>query len=134
VGILMSAENVELVREIYRRLVKDQRFPEELLDPEVEYVNPPDAVEPGTRRGKDAFYAAIGRVTDVYVTQVEPHEFIDAGDEVVVLLTFVITGKGSGLERRQPQGHVWAVRNGKGARFQWFNDPDRALQAAGIER
>ena len=130
----MSHENVEVVRELYRRLAEDQRFPEELLDADVEYVNPPDAVEPGTRRGKEEFYAAIGRVTDVYVTHVEPHEFIDAGDEVVVLCTHVITGKGSGLKRRQPQGHVWSVRSGKGTRFRWFNDPDQALRAAGVER
>jgi ketosteroid isomerase-like protein len=129
----MSAENVELVREIYRRLGRDGRFPEELLDPEVEYVNPPDAVEPGTRRGREEFFAAIGRVTDVYRTHVEPHDFIDAGDEVVVLLTHAITGKGSGIERRQPQGHVWSVRAGKGTRFRWFNDPEQALRAAGVE-
>ena len=130
----MSEENLELVREIYRRLDEDGRFPDELLDPEVEYVNPPDAVEPGTRRGREEFYAAIDRVTEVYEVEVRPEEFIDAGDDVVVLLTFVIRGRGSGVERPQSQGHVWTLRDGKATRFRWFNDRSQALRAAGVDR
>jgi ketosteroid isomerase-like protein len=133
----MSSENVELVRELYRRAKAepDEGFPDELLDPEIEYVNPPDAVEPGVRRGLDAFNAAIGRVTEVYEAELAPEEFIDAGEDiVVVLLTFVIKGRGSGLERHQPQGHVWTVRDGKAVRFRWFNDKAEALEAAGVER
>jgi ketosteroid isomerase-like protein len=133
----MGTENVELARELYRRAREepDGGFPDELLDPEIEYVNPPDAVEPGIRRGREAFNTAIGRVTEVYRAEVRPEEFIDAGEGmVVVLLTFVITGRGSGLERHQPQGHVWTLRDGKAIRFCWFNDKDEALKAARIER
>jgi ketosteroid isomerase-like protein len=53
------ASNAEVVREIYRRAEGDGRFPDELLDDDVEWVNPPDAVETGTRRGRDAFHAAL---------------------------------------------------------------------------
>jgi ketosteroid isomerase-like protein len=30
------------------------------------------------------------------------------------------------------QGYVWTVRDGKAVRFQWFNDPAEALEAAGL--
>jgi ketosteroid isomerase-like protein len=132
----MAQGNLDVVKELYRRAQADpgSGFPDDLLDDEVEYVNPPDAVEAGIRRGREAFHAAIGRVTEVYEVEVVPEEFIDAGDEVVVLLTFVIKGRGSGLERRQPQGHIWTIRDGKAIRFRWFNDPPAALRAAGIER
>jgi ketosteroid isomerase-like protein len=132
----MSAANLDLIREIYRRIQRDERFPDELLDDDIEYVNPPDAVEPGIRRGREAFHRAIDRVTDVYEAELQnPEELIEAGEnEVVVLVTFVIKGRGSGLEQHQPQGHVWTLRDGKVVRFAWFNDPDEALGAAGIER
>jgi hypothetical protein len=53
----MSQENVEIVRRCYRVLnaggtideLMDRLRP--LLDPHVEWVNPPDAIERGTRAG-----------------------------------------------------------------------------------
>jgi ketosteroid isomerase-like protein len=132
----MSQENVQVVRELYRRVQvdPDQRFPDELLDPEIEYVNPPDAVEPGIRRGREAFHLAIGRVVETFEAELAVEELIDAGEDVVVLLTLVIKGRGSGLGRRQPQGHVWTLRDGKAMRFRWFNEPAEALKFAGAER
>jgi ketosteroid isomerase-like protein len=131
----MTAENVELIRELYRRVQADGAFPDELLDDEIEYVNPPTAVEPGTHRGRDAFHAAVGRVQEAFgETSIELDELIDAGDDVVALLTFVVKGSASGLERRQPQGHVWTLRDRKAIRFRWFNDPAQALAASGVER
>jgi len=129
-------ENLELVRELYRRVKVEGTFPRELLDEDVEYVNPPDAIEGGTRRGRDEFEAATRTLDDAFEEmRVEIDDLIDTGgDEVVVLLTFVVTGRGSGLIRRQPQGHVWTVRDGRAHRFRWFNDPAQALRAAGLEQ
>lgn len=131
----MMASNVEVVRELYRRAEEDGRFPDELLDDEIEWVNPPDAVETGTRRGRDAFHAALESTGEAFDrTAIEPEELIDAGDQVVLLCTWVVRGRGSGLERRQPQGHVWTLRDGRAVRFRWFNDQAEALKAAGVER
>jgi ketosteroid isomerase-like protein len=129
------ATNVEVVRELYRRAEEDGRFPDELLDDEIEWVNPADAVETGTRRGRDAFHAAMESTEEAFDRRtVEPQELIEAGDQVVLLCTWVVRGRGSGLERRQPQGHVWTLRDGKAVRFRWFNDQAEALKAAGVER
>ena len=59
----MSLENVEIVRHLYESGMFD-RDPEELLKlatPDVEYVNPPYAVEPGVRRGLVAVARAMRR-------------------------------------------------------------------------
>ena len=68
----MSEENVELVRRIYEEGLIDQdpqQWLLELATADVEYVNPPNAVEPGVRRGPaevvrgDArFRRSLGRV------------------------------------------------------------------------
>jgi ketosteroid isomerase-like protein len=50
----VSRENVEIVRRIYEQDMFGED-PDRLLDlasPDIEYVNPPDAIEPGVRRGR----------------------------------------------------------------------------------
>ena len=49
----MSEQNVQLVRSIYELWGRNESA-HHLIDPEIEYVNPPYAVEAGTRRGRGA--------------------------------------------------------------------------------
>jgi ketosteroid isomerase-like protein len=131
----MSEANVEIVRQIYRSFEQDGGFPDALLADEIEWVNPADAVETGIRRGREAFHRAVDSTGEAFdETGVEPQEWIDAADQVVLLCVWVVRGRASGVERRQPQGHVWTLRDGKAIRFAWFNDQADALRAAGIER
>ncbi len=50
----MSQENVEIVRSIYTAWLAGTSA-RALMDPDIEYVNPPDAVETGTLRGPESF-------------------------------------------------------------------------------
>jgi hypothetical protein len=43
----MGGNNVEVVRELYRRAEQDGRFPDQLLDDEIEWVNPALVQRPG---------------------------------------------------------------------------------------
>jgi uncharacterized protein len=123
----MSRENVELVQAIYDAWRRNASA-RDLIDPDIEYVNPPYAVESGTRKGREA----LAKVREVYPDfRVEPERFIDAGDDVVVIGTARGTSA-SGLTAQWRQGYVWTVRDGKGTRLRWFNDPDEALEAVGM--
>ena len=123
----MSQENLELVRTIYR-LWGENESARHLIDPELEYVNPPYAVEAGTRLGR----RTLGKIREVYPDfRVEPERFVDAGDEIVVIGTARGTSA-SGLEAQWRQGYVWTVRDGKAVRFRWFNQPREALEAVGL--
>jgi ketosteroid isomerase-like protein len=130
----MSLENVEVVRHIYGAWGKDGTpVGSGLLDPDIEWVNPPDAVERGTRQGLDAFGAAAASVSDTFEgVGVDIDEMLDAGDRVVVLATLHGRGRGSGADLERRQGYVWTVRDGKAIRFEWFTTPDDALRAAGL--
>jgi ketosteroid isomerase-like protein len=131
----MSRENVEIVRRMQESLGGSElRFPDEFLDPEVEWVNPPYAAEPGTRRGKAAFEQAADSISGAFdEVSWEDDKVIDAGDDrVLVLTTFVVHGRGSGVDHRQPQGYLWTLREGRAVRFEWFNSHDEALEAAGL--
>ena len=123
----MSQENLELVRNIYRRWSASESA-RDLIDPDLEYVNPPNAVESGTRHSR----GALGMVREVYPDfRVEPQRFVDAGVDVVVIGIARGTSA-SGLEAQWLQGYVWTVRDGTAVRFRWFNDPKDALEAVGL--
>ena len=123
----MSQENVELVRSIYR-LWSENESAGDLIDENLEYVNPPNAVETGTRHDR----GALRRVREVYPDfRVEPERFVDAGENVVVVGVARGTSA-SGIEAGWRQGYVWTVREGRAIRFRWFNDPDEALKAVGL--
>jgi hypothetical protein len=35
--------------------------------------------------------------------------------------------------QERKQGYVWTLRDRKAIRFQWFNEPHQALEAAGLD-
>jgi ketosteroid isomerase-like protein len=127
----MSEENVELVRRLYEAFNSGESVAEYVAE-DAEYVNPPYAVEPGTRRGPEAFVSVRETYADF---RVEIHELIDAGGgDVVVLGRFTASGPLSGVRLEGEQGYVWTVRDGQAVRFQWFQSHGEALQAAGVRR
>jgi ketosteroid isomerase-like protein len=124
----VSRENVDLVRAIHDAWAAGTSNTE-LIAPDLEYVNPPYAVETGTLHER----SALDRVRDVYPNfRIEAERFIDAGDDVVVIGMARGTGA-SGVEVQWRQGYIWTVKDGLAVRFQWFNDPAEALEAAGLE-
>jgi uncharacterized protein len=124
----MSEENVELVRRIYE-LWNQAESAQDLIDPQLEYVNPPYAVEAGTRHDR----SALRSIREVYPDfRVEPERFLDAGEDIVVI--GIATGTSdNGLQARWRQGYVWTIRDGRAVRFRWFNHPSEALAAVGLE-
>ena len=130
----MSRANLDTVRRIYEVWDKEgSPVSSGLLDPEIEWVNPPEAVEPGTRRGIEAFADAARTVAETFQgVRVEIERLMDAGERVVVIATLRGRGRGSGADVERRQGYVWTIRAGKAVRFEWFNDPAKAMDAAGL--
>ncbi len=130
----MSQENVEVVRRFYTAWSRDEiPGPAELMDAEIEYVNPARAVEPGTRRGLAAFSRAVEKVYEGWETwDMEPEQFRAVGDQVAVVVRYRARGRGSGVEVEGRESALWTVRDGKVVRYAWFHEPGEALEAAGL--
>jgi ketosteroid isomerase-like protein len=125
----MSEANVEIVRSIYAAW-SDGRSASDFIDADIEYVNPPYAVEPGTIRGRSSF----ARIRDAYDdVKISPRRFLDAGDQVVVLAEITGRSHGAGVPIHREQGYVWTMRDGQAVRFRWFNSAKEALDAVGLE-
>jgi ketosteroid isomerase-like protein len=131
----MSQENVEIVQRAYCAWQRNGfGVLPELMDPQIEFVNPPYAVEPGIRHGSDEFVAAMRSLfeifTDIDATAVE---FRAVGDRVVVTATMTARSRANAVPVKAERGYLVDVRGGKIARFAWFNHPAEALKAAGLE-
>jgi ketosteroid isomerase-like protein len=132
----MSEENVEIVRRIYEEGLIDRDPDEWLLElatPDVEYVNPHYAVEPGVRRGPIEVIRAMRAFAEVWDnSRHELHELFDCGDSVVAAVSWYTRSRGSESEVMQEEAHTWGLRKGKITRFEWGKDLGVALQAAGL--
>lgn len=129
----MSRQNVEVVRRVHERWAAgDFSVAGDLYTPGFEWQQDRHAVEPGTRRGEEIGHT-LHRIFEVYEGfHVEPEEYVDAGDRVVVFGRSVGTARGSGLVANQRFAFVWTVEDGRLARLEVYGDRAEALAAAGL--
>jgi len=123
------------VRRLYEAWQRDGfGLVEDLMDPEIEWVNPSYAVEPGTRRGYEGFAAAAEAVLSVYGDyQVSAPRLYDVGDRVAVTARVSTRSLGNDVPIEAERGYVFDVRDGRVVRFAWFNDPAEALRTVGLD-
>jgi ketosteroid isomerase-like protein len=130
----MSRENVEIVQSGFDSLARgDFESFFAVLDDGVEWINPPYAVEPGTRRGAIEFREALVRMRASFgQIRLEVDEVVEA-DETAVVVTGRWTGEGtgSGVRLETPFSSLLTLRDGKVVRYEWFREKSEALQAAG---
>jgi ketosteroid isomerase-like protein len=102
----------------------------QLMDPEVELVNPADAIEGGTRKGLagmrtafENFFAGAGNRATIELEQVS-----ERGERVFVRARIHARGASSGAEAVSPPvGIIHTLRDGRLIRMEWHNDVDEAL-------
>ena len=84
----------------------------------------------GVTRGRDAIMENFAQIPNYWSSfSVEPSEFIDAGDKVIVRGTQRATGKGGSFEA--PFLHLMEYRDGKVVRGEFQGDSAKALKALG---
>jgi ketosteroid isomerase-like protein len=128
----VSEANVEIVRRFYDAWAQGvYPGPDELMDPEIEYVNPAGAIEPGVRRGVPAFARAVEKTLDAWeLWAMQVHEARAVGDQVVVEVSYRARGRGSGVEIEGRESALWTVRDGRVVRYEWFHEAGDAQAAA----
>ena len=84
----------------------------------------------GITRGRDAIIENFAQIPNYWSSfSVEPSEFIEAGDKVIVSGTQRATGKGGSFEA--PFLHLMEYRDGKLVRGEFVGDSAKALKALG---
>jgi ketosteroid isomerase-like protein len=130
----VSRDNVEIVRRFYDAWAREEfPGPLELMDPEIEYVNPAGAVEPGIRRGIEAFSAAVKSVLDGWESwRMEPERLTAVGEQVAAVVRYRARGRASGVQVEGRESALFSLRDGKVVRYEWFHGPTDAHEAVGL--
>ena len=127
--------NVEILKGLYEAFRQgDTQSVIAGLHPEIEWVEPEleGLLYGGTHRGLEAVIDEVLAVIPQTWERVElePEEWIDGGDTVVVIGTFNARGK-AGRDGSWRFAHVWQMLDGKGARVEPFIDTLAELRALG---
>jgi ketosteroid isomerase-like protein len=128
------SENVEIVRSIYEAVNRrdfDAAFRD--LAPDVEFTTPPRGPTAGTYRGREEIQGFGRELFGAFETWTyEPEEFIESGDQVVVVNKARMQPRGSSAEIELRNGNLWTIRDGKVVSMRVFAKPEEALEAAGL--
>jgi ketosteroid isomerase-like protein len=131
----MSQEGVEIVKRATESLERrDWQVMTDLFDPNVELHGTVGGLEEGKiLRGLSEITRAFDTENDEVWDEhrLEPQEFIDAGDRVVVLQREYQRSK-SGAELVIDTATIVDVRDGRIVRMQGYMNPAEAIEAAGL--
>jgi uncharacterized protein len=131
----MSQENVEILRRGYEAFSRGDfdaivNLTAEDFELDMSRWGPVTYTYRGPE-GLREFLAALERLWDYF--KIEPEEFVDAGDRVVVIIDVEARGGASGIKVRARYANAYTFRGGKVIRAEWFDEPAEALEVAGLQ-
>jgi uncharacterized protein len=130
----MSQENVEIVRRRFDAFNEgDLAAAFALTDPNFVWWDRADDPGAGVYRGQDAVEKHLAEIAEEIELQIEPLEFIEAGDAVVVPLRLSGRGLASGVPFEAHEVHVFKLREGKVTEQREYRERSEALKAVGLE-
>jgi ketosteroid isomerase-like protein len=128
----MSEESVDVIRRAIEHLSETGELAPECYDPEVEYMTQPDAPLQTTYQGLSGLQQSLVSLREAWESmKIEPREFIQANDAIVVMTHFQLRGH-SGVELDVEQAWVYWMRSGKIRRMEQYGSKQEALKAAGL--
>ena len=94
-----------------------------------------DLLDAGEYRGHDGYRRWLENWSSTFPeSSVDPVEFIDAGERVVVILRLTATGAGSGVTIEREDAMVYEMRDGKAVRIDYYNNRAEALESVDLEQ
>jgi ketosteroid isomerase-like protein len=133
----MAEANIDLVRSIYERWLRDDYTFLEDVDEGLELHPDPAAYWVGVNdiyRGHDGLRLYMSKVYEAFEDyRPEIEGFLPAGDKVVTLAIETGRGRASGaLVESRRTAHVWTIEDGKATRLDLYLEREPALRAAGL--
>jgi ketosteroid isomerase-like protein len=128
-------EDVETLRGVYRAFNEggiEAVF--ERLSPGFQVRDRESAPDRQTRYGREGIKQLFDSYMEAFdALRLEPDEFIEADDQIVVSLHQLVRGKGSGAQIIGRIAHVWTLQEGAALKLRIFADKERALEALEAE-
>lgn len=137
----MESEHVALVRRVYelfnaldpdpdvRRGSDEARALLALFDPQVEFIQPPGALDSEVHQGRGKFDQSWDEWLTVWSRQrARIDEIVESGNDVLALGVNSFTGR-DGIEVEVTGGSIFTIADGRIVRMRAFFDPDEARRA-----
>lgn len=106
---------------------------DELMHPDCELDLTARVLNPDRYVGAEGLRRFVAELDELWESMaLEPEEWIDAGDRVVIPLRARLVGRKSGLPIEDRLVQVWTVRDGKVAHVRVLTDRAEAMRSAGL--
>jgi ketosteroid isomerase-like protein len=131
-GILrgVTQSNVEFARSAFRAFERrDMDAIEELCTPDIEFDWSRRLLDPTTTRGYDGIRRFFEEVDSIFdEIGFEEEEALEFGDEVLLVSTGRFRGRTSGVDVTAHGANLLTIRDGKLARFRFYQSKEDALE------
>jgi ketosteroid isomerase-like protein len=138
----VSQENVELARRGYAALNEAYKsgnvndllpIAEEMWDPDIVFRTAETFVESGEWHGHEGMLRFTSDQMEAFERMwIEPEEFIDAGDALVVPVRFGGRARHTGIQVEFSYVHVITIQDRKTVRMDVYESKAEALEAVGL--
>lgn len=131
---VVDAELEQRIRDAYAVFMEgDIESLREFWHDDAIYLNPPYAMEAGTREGRDALEEIWNGIHSLFEFEaVDVLEIAEGTRGVLVVLRYRGRGKTSGAPVDVPMAHVLDIRDDRVAQLAWYGTRDEAAAAAGV--
>jgi ketosteroid isomerase-like protein len=127
----MSRENVELVRRTLYEFMETGEPVWDAMSKDIESYDH-DVPESGDYRGFDGFVRFLENWGEAWAEwSMDPQEFLDAGNKVVVFIRMKATGH-SGVTLERDDAIVYTVDGDLLTRIDYYNNRREALESVGL--
>lgn len=124
----VTDEIVELVRDGYRMVLEGDPAFLDSMDPDVEWHVPDTIPGGGDLKGTMEVLEFMAGIGDLWEASVHPEEFLPSGVTLVVLGTWHLRARSTGVELASPFAHVTRYRNGKVVYFRNYTDASKIMR------
>jgi uncharacterized protein len=126
----VSSENIELARKAFDAFGRrDLSLLEDLCQPDIEMDWSRRLIDPVVTQGYAGIRGFFEEIAGIFEeASFEEEEVLEFGDKVLVVSTGHFRGKASGIEVKARAANVWTVREGKLARFCFYQSKEDALE------
>lgn len=123
--------NATVLYGAYDEFNRTGEIPEDLFDPEVEFVQVDGFAGTGTNKGIEGVRNVLSNLLANFESlKMRPRGVVaERGEEVLVLVSLAALAKGSRIQVKETMFHSWTMRNGRIARWRAFAEQDEARAA-----
>ena len=129
-AVMGPAATIQRLNELFNEGRIDEG--RELLDPEIEWLEPPETIGRNVVTGPDAALAALANWNDQFDSlRVQTTEMREGDDRVLHAMEQFATFQGSDAEITGELYMVWWFRDGRAVRMEMYNTREEAEKAFG---